>query len=62
MIEMTPSEREALGLAIANAGAIGRNALVCKCGHIDYRPNNELFTDCVFFVPSCIECREEVKS
>lgn len=45
---MTRSEVEELHHRRIAAGAVGRNAFVCKCGHIDYRPNNETFVNCIF--------------
>jgi hypothetical protein len=55
----TRSEVEALHRKRVAAGAVGRNAFVCKCGHIDYRPNSEMFSNnIVHHKGPCVECRE----
>jgi hypothetical protein len=60
---MTPNEMEELVIQRMNAGAVGRNAVRCRCGHIDYLPNSSrvdgmILTDCLIVVSECIECRE----
>jgi hypothetical protein len=60
--KMTDAEIESRERRAREVGAIGRNAIACKCGHIDYRPNAAMFQDCVFETNSCLECQEPVKS
>ena len=55
---LTPSELEDMTVERVKVGAVGRNAYVCQCGHIDCFPNDEVFRGCIIHVQSCMECED----
>lgn len=59
--KMTPSELEDATIARIEAGAVGRNAVVCRCGRIiEHFPNIEhpliVFRNNLIAVDSCDWC------
>lgn len=55
--KMTPAEMAAHRKELQAAGAAGRIAIVCKCGHIDYVPNDAAIANCVITQHECVECK-----
>lgn len=68
MRKLTQSELDDMETERTRVGAIGRNAFVCACGHIDYRPNGRgvlggpmscvNVSNCIIYVHGCIECMD----
>ncbi len=59
---ITPSEMEDLTVDRINAGAVGKNAVQCKCGRIiKHFPNGPMVQNCLITLPSCDWCIDRLE-